>query len=85
MSLTAYLLSLCIEFVFLAISSCRFIILEHIEGGELFDYLVSKGRLDLSEALIFFQQIVMGLEYCQSLLIWYNFASSINSLGYILE
>eukprot|EP00002_Diphylleia_rotans_P019407 TRINITY_DN3755_c0_g1_i4.p1 TRINITY_DN3755_c0_g1~~TRINITY_DN3755_c0_g1_i4.p1 ORF type:complete len:579 (-),score=115.71 TRINITY_DN3755_c0_g1_i4:1105-2841(-) len=46
-----------------------FIILEHVEGGELFDYLVSKGRLELGEALVFFQQIIMGLEYCQSLLI----------------
>eukprot|EP00002_Diphylleia_rotans_P026210 TRINITY_DN5214_c0_g1_i2.p1 TRINITY_DN5214_c0_g1~~TRINITY_DN5214_c0_g1_i2.p1 ORF type:complete len:426 (-),score=87.43 TRINITY_DN5214_c0_g1_i2:74-1351(-) len=46
-----------------------FIILEHVEGGELFDYLVSKSKLPLHEALHFFQQIIMGLEYCQSLMI----------------
>lgn len=48
----------------------RFLILEHIEGGELFDYLVQKGRLSESEALIFFQQIILGVEFCHRHLIW---------------
>lgn len=43
-----------------------FLILEHVEGGELFDYLVSRGALDPSEARVFFQQIIAGLDYCHN-------------------
>jgi len=32
--------------------------------GELFDYIVEKGRLGENEARHFFQQIVSGVEYC---------------------
>ncbi|TPX39364.1 hypothetical protein SeLEV6574_g07267, partial [Synchytrium endobioticum] len=46
-----------------------FLILEHVEGGELFDYLVKKGRLMESEALKFFQQIVFALDFCHRHLI----------------
>ncbi|KAH9247166.1 hypothetical protein BASA81_015250 [Batrachochytrium salamandrivorans] len=46
-----------------------FLVLEHVEGGELFDYLVKKGRLSNSEAVGFFQQIIMGVEYCHRHLI----------------
>ncbi|KAI9348049.1 kinase-like domain-containing protein [Obelidium mucronatum] len=46
-----------------------YLILEHIEGGELFDYLVSKGRLSEEEALDFFQQITFGVDYCHRHLI----------------
>jgi hypothetical protein len=35
-------------------------------GGELFDYIVSKGRLERQEALRITAQIVMGLEHCHS-------------------
>ncbi|KAI9144984.1 kinase-like domain-containing protein, partial [Paraphysoderma sedebokerense] len=41
-----------------------YLVLEHVEGGELFDYLVKKGRLDEREALNFFQQIIYGLDFC---------------------
>ena len=41
-------------------------VLEHVEGGELFDYLVKKGKLDTSEAMTFFQQIISGIEYCHN-------------------
>ena len=34
-----------------------YLILEYVEGGELFDYLVSKGRLHGDEALHYFQQM----------------------------
>jgi serine/threonine protein kinase len=40
------------------------LVLELVEGGELFDYLVKKGRLESAEALNFFQQLINGLEYC---------------------
>lgn len=34
-----------------------YLVLEYVEGGELFDYLVNKGRLHADEALRFFQQM----------------------------
>ncbi len=48
----------------------RYLVLEQVEGGELFDYLVKKGRLTENEALYFFQQIVTGVEYCHRHAIW---------------
>lgn len=41
-----------------------YLVLEFVEGGELFEYLVKRGRLPEKEALIFFQQIINGLDYC---------------------
>ncbi|DAZ93149.1 TPA: hypothetical protein N0F65_006348 [Lagenidium giganteum] len=41
-----------------------FMVLEYVAGGELFDYIVSKGRLSPEEARHFFQQIISGVEYC---------------------
>lgn len=35
-----------------------------IQAGELFDYIVEKGRLLEEEARRFFQQIISGVEYC---------------------
>lgn len=35
-----------------------------LQAGELFDYIVEKGRLLEDEARNFFQQIVSGVEYC---------------------
>ena len=35
-----------------------------LQAGELFDYIVEKGRLVEDEARHFFQQIVSGVEYC---------------------
>ncbi|KAJ3217323.1 hypothetical protein HDU67_008125 [Dinochytrium kinnereticum] len=46
-----------------------FLILEHVEGGELFDYLVKRGRLLEDEALQFFQQIIYGVDFCHRHLI----------------
>lgn len=34
------------------------------QTGELFDYIVEKGRLLEDEARAFFQQIISGVEYC---------------------
>ncbi|KAG1457306.1 hypothetical protein G6F46_007312 [Rhizopus delemar] len=50
-------------------SSDLYLILEYVEGGELFEYLVSKGRLDEAEARHHFQQIILGLDYCHHHLI----------------
>ncbi|KAG8680320.1 hypothetical protein FRC08_016387 [Ceratobasidium sp. 394] len=41
-----------------------YLALEYVEGGELFDYLVSRGRLPEPEALNYFKQIIFGLDYC---------------------
>ncbi|EGW07496.1 BR serine/threonine-protein kinase 1 [Cricetulus griseus] len=44
----------------------RYLVLEHVSGGELFDYLVKKGRLTPKEARKFFRQIVSALDFCHS-------------------
>ena len=44
-----------------------FLIMEYASGGELFDYIVTKTRLDEKEACCFFQQIVSGIEYIHKL------------------
>lgn len=41
-----------------------FLVNEYVSGGELFDYIVSKGRLSADEARNFFHQIISGVEYC---------------------
>ncbi|KAG0369882.1 hypothetical protein BGZ54_008534 [Gamsiella multidivaricata] len=41
-----------------------FLVMEYVSGGELFEYLVNKGRLGELEALQFFQQIIVGLAFC---------------------
>ena len=43
-----------------------FLVLEYVEGGELFDFLVNRGRLPPNEALIYFRQIVYGLNYAHT-------------------
>ena len=41
-------------------------IMEYAEGGELFDYIVSKSRLSEKEAAFFFYQIIQGIEFLHS-------------------
>ena len=41
-----------------------YLILEYVEGGELFDYICENGRLSASEALGYFQQIIVAVDYC---------------------
>mmetsp|Transcript_39311 Transcript_39311/g.104180 ORF Transcript_39311/g.104180 Transcript_39311/m.104180 type:complete len:476 (+) Transcript_39311:2775-4202(+) len=41
-----------------------FVITEYITGGELFNYIVERGRLSEEESRRFFQQIISGIEYC---------------------
>ena len=47
-----------------------YLVLEHVSGGELFDYLVKKGRLTPKEARRFFRQIISALDFCHSHSIW---------------
>lgn len=39
-------------------------IMEYVSGGELFDYIVKRGKLQEHEARRFFQQIISGVDYC---------------------
>jgi 5'-AMP-activated protein kinase catalytic alpha subunit len=41
-----------------------YVVIEYVKSGELFDYIVEKGRLHEEEARRFFQQIISGVEYC---------------------
>ena len=41
-------------------------IMEYAEGGELFDYIVSKGRLNEKEAAFFYYQLIEGVEFLHS-------------------
>ena len=41
-----------------------YVVMEYVSGGEMFDYIVSKGRLPEDEARRLFQQVISGVEYC---------------------
>ncbi|KAI9028167.1 kinase-like domain-containing protein [Phycomyces nitens] len=58
-----------IDVIDLSDSPNLYLILEYVQGGELFEYLVSQGRLSESEARKYFQQIIFGLDYCHRHLI----------------
>jgi len=62
-----------IAFSFVFLPPTRFLVMEYVSGGELFEYLVNKGRLEETEALRFFQQIIVGLAFCHKRKIWYIF------------
>lgn len=44
-----------------------YLILEYVEGGELFDYIIERGRLSETEALDYFQQLIGAMDYCHRL------------------
>mmetsp|Transcript_53908 Transcript_53908/g.108175 ORF Transcript_53908/g.108175 Transcript_53908/m.108175 type:complete len:504 (+) Transcript_53908:156-1667(+) len=46
-----------------------YVVMEYVSGGELFDYIVAKGRLSEDEARRFFQQIIAGVEYCHKFMV----------------
>ncbi|KAF8472671.1 kinase-like domain-containing protein [Kalaharituber pfeilii] len=41
-----------------------YLVLEYIDGGDLYDYMISRGRLSEFEAIKIFVQILSGLDYC---------------------
>jgi len=41
-----------------------YMVMEFVPGGELFDFIVSNGRLSEPRARSMFQQLVSGVEYC---------------------
>lgn len=50
-----------------------FIVLELVTGGELFDKIVSVGKLPEENAKFYFLQLVEGVEYCHSLGVCHRF------------
>ncbi|KAI9701221.1 MAG: hypothetical protein M1836_001890 [Candelina mexicana] len=49
-----------------------YLVLEYVEGGELFDYVVRHGRLHEEEAVRCFRQIIAALSYCHRLNIYHR-------------
>lgn len=50
----------------------RYLILEYVDGGELFEYLVEKRRLPEMESVFIFQQIILGVDFCHRHRVWYS-------------
>ena len=44
-----------------------YLIMEYADGGELFDYIVNKSKVEEIEAWIIFQQIISGIDYIHKL------------------
>ncbi|KAG9352712.1 hypothetical protein JZ751_021126 [Albula glossodonta] len=59
----------------------KYLVLEHVSGGELFDYLVKKGRLTPKEARKFFRQIISALDFCHSHSICREWALCVTGFG----
>ncbi|KAF8909385.1 kinase-like domain-containing protein, partial [Gymnopilus junonius] len=45
-------------------SSSLYLVLEYVQGGELFEYLCDKGRRPTSEVISYFQQIICAVAHC---------------------
>lgn len=43
-----------------------YMVVEYVQNGELFEYLMTKGRLNEDEARKMFQQLISGIEYCHA-------------------
>jgi serine/threonine protein kinase len=41
-----------------------YLVLEYVEGGELFDFLINNGRLNEIDAVKYFRMIISGVSYC---------------------
>lgn len=41
-----------------------YMVMEYVPGGELFEYIVKRGKLQEDEARKIFQQLVSGIDYC---------------------
>ena len=46
-----------------SITDPRYPVLEYVEGGELFDYLVKKAKREEAGAAKYFRQIIVGVAY----------------------
>lgn len=41
-----------------------YLVLEYVQGGELFDFIISNGKLSEAEAVKYFKMIINGVSYC---------------------
>ena len=41
-----------------------FIVMDYVQSGELFDYIVSHGKLSEPEARRIFRQLISAIDYC---------------------
>ena len=55
----------CVKDVF-ATTSKIFLVLELVEGGELFDKIAAQGKLTEEQARFYFRQVAEGLDHCHS-------------------
>ena len=58
-----------------------FLVMEYVKSGELFDYIVEKGRLQEDEARKIFQQVGLCANFCISSTYVYHYLR----LNFILE
>ncbi len=54
--------------------------MEYAEGGELFDYIIIKRKMEEKEAAKFLQQILSGVEYLHLLNIAHRYAINFRDL-----
>ncbi|VDP39800.1 unnamed protein product [Heligmosomoides polygyrus] len=59
--------NICRLYQFIETDDKFFIIMEYCSGGEMFDYIVRKERLEESEARHFFRQLVQAMAYVHSM------------------
>lgn len=50
--------------------------MEYVEGGELFNYIVGKGKLDEKESSRFIQQLLNAVEYLHTIYIAHRYQIS---------
>lgn len=50
----------------LELTWCRYLVMEFVGNGELFDYITSRGKLKEKEALKFWRQILSAVGYCHT-------------------
>jgi serine/threonine protein kinase len=58
-------------------------VMEHCSGGELFDFLTVRGRLDESVAKSMFRQLVLAIQHCHSLNFVHRFALIMGAANYM--
>lgn len=56
-----------LTFAFSHLTMVRYLVLEYVDNGELFEVITSNGRLDEEEAMKYFRQILAAVGYCHSL------------------
>ncbi|KAL0547713.1 hypothetical protein IC582_012137 [Cucumis melo] len=58
--------NVCKIYEVMASKSKIYIVLEYVDGGELFDKIAAKGRLKEDEARKYFHQLINAVDYCHS-------------------